>query len=253
MTSGGETMEIKGKVAVITGGSRGIGKATALELSKKGAKIALIYNASLEKAREIENEIKSNGGTCKIYKCDVSNFEEVSKVVSEILNDFGKIDILVNNSGIAIKESITEALEENWDKTIDVNLKGMFNMCRFIVPEMLKNGSGKIVNVSSLAGRNGGTLGVAYAASKAGAIGLTQALAAELTPKGVLVNAVAPGPVYTDLVANLPEEALKNLEKLSPVGRFAHPEEIAHAIIFLIENDYVSGEVVNINAGRYMN
>lgn len=246
-------MQIEGKVAVITGGSRGIGRATAIELSKKGAKIALIYNASFERAKEVEKEIKDKNGICKIYKCDVSNFEEVRSIINEILKDFGQIDILVNNSGIAIKESITEALEESWDKTIDINLKGMFNMCRFVVPEMLKKGAGKIVNISSLAGRNGGTLGVAYAASKAGIIGLTQALAAELTPKGILVNAVAPGPVYTDLVKNLPDEALKNLEKLSPVGRFAHPEEIAHAIIFLIENDYVSGEVVNINAGRYMN
>ncbi|PIX28538.1 MAG: 3-oxoacyl-ACP reductase [Caldiserica bacterium CG_4_8_14_3_um_filter_35_18] len=246
-------MEIKGKVAIVTGGSRGIGRATAIMLAEKGAKVALIYKSSTEKAQEVEEIIKGKGRVCKIYKCDVSNYAEVEKVVSQIANDLGSINILVNNAGIAIKENFVETREETWDKTIDINLKGMFNMCRFIVPQMLKHGGGKIVNVSSLAGRNGGTLGVPYAASKAGAIGLTEALASEFTPKGILVNAVAPGPVYTDLLSNLPEEAIRNLEKLSPVGRFAYPEEIAHAIVFLIENDYVSGEVVNINAGRYMN
>jgi len=246
-------MEIKGKVAIVTGGSRGIGRATAIMLAEKGAKVALIYKSSTEKAQEVEEIIKGKGRVCKIYKCDVSNYAEVEKVVSQIANDLGSINILVNNAGIAIKENFVETREETWDKTIDINLKGMFNMCRFIVPQMLKHGGGKIVNVSSLAGRNGGTLGVPYAASKAGAIGLTEALASEFTPKGILVNAVAPGPVYTDLLSNLPEEAIRNLEKLSPVGRFAYPEEITHAIVFLIENDYVSGEVVNINAGRYMN
>ncbi len=246
-------MDIKERVAVVTGGSRGIGRATAIMLSQKGAKIALIYNSSLEKAKEVQEHITEKGGICKIYRCDVSNFKEVEKTISKIVEDFKSIDILVNNAGIAIKESFVETPEDVWDKTLDTNLKGMFNMCRFVVPEMLAKGAGKIVNVSSLAGRNGGTLGVPYAASKAGVIGLTQALASEFTPKGILINSVAPGPVYTDLVANLPEDAIKNLEKLSPVGRFAHPEEIAHAIIFLIENDHISGEIININAGRYMN
>lgn len=246
-------MDIKERVAVVTGGSRGIGRATAIMLSQKGAKIALIYNSSLEKAKEVQEHITEKGGICKIFRCDVSNFKKVEKTISKILEDFKSIDILVNNAGLAIKANFVETPEDVWDKTLDTNLKGMFNMCRFVVPEMLAKGAGKIVNVSSLAGRNGGTLGVPYAASKAGVIGLTQALASEFTPKGILINSVAPGPVYTDLVANLPEDAIKNLEKLSPVGRFAHPEEIAHAIIFLIENDYISGEIININAGRYMN
>lgn len=246
-------MEIEGRVAIVTGGSRGIGRATALMLSEKGAKIALIYNSSVEKAQEVQKQITEKGGECKIYACDVANFKKVETTISNIIEDFKRIDILINNAGVVIKANFVEMPEDVWDKTLDINLKGMFNMCRFVVPLMLEQGEGRIINVSSLAGRNGGTLGVPYAASKAGVIGLTQALAAEFTSKGILANAVAPGPVYTDLVSGLPEEAIRNLEKLSPVGRFAHPEEIAHAIVFLIENDYVSGEVVNINAGRYMN
>lgn len=246
-------MEIKGRVAIVTGGSRGIGKAVALMLAEKGAKIALIYNSSVEKAQEVQKQIIEKGGECMIYACDVANFKNVETTISKIVEDFKRIDILVNNAGVAIKANFGETPEDVWDKTLDVNLKGMFNTCRFVVPLMLEQGEGRIINVSSIAGRNGGTLGVPYAASKAGVIGLTQALAAEFTSKGILTNAVAPGPVYTDLVSGLPEEAIRNLEKLSPVGRFAYPEEIAHAVVFLIENNYVSGEVVNINAGRYMN
>jgi len=247
-------MEIRGKVAVITGGSRGIGKATAIALAQKGAHIAIIYRSSEEKAKALVQEIsKTYKVKAKAYKCDVSNFNKAKETASQIEIDFGTINILVNNAGILIKEPFLETKEETWDRTIDVNLKGVFNMCRFVIPVMLKNNSGKIVNVSSIAGRNGGTVGIPYAASKAGIIGITNALASEFTPKGIYVNAVAPGPVDTDLFKGLSPEQRKKLEALSPNGRFAKPEEIAHAIVCLIENDYISGETININAGRYMN
>lgn len=246
-------MIVKGKVALVTGASRGIGKAVAVLLSERGAKLALVYHSDDKNAEETRNEILEKGTECKIYKCDVSNYGEVQKVVDGVIRDFGRIDILVNNAGIVIKEDFVFTQEQTWDKIIDVNLKGVFNLCRFVIPHMLKSDGGKIVNLSSLAGRNGGTLGIPYAASKAGIIGITKALAAEFTQKGVLVNAVAPGPVYTDLTKKLPEESLRRLEKLSPVGRFAYPEEIAQTIIFLVENDYISGETINVNAGRYMN
>ena len=246
-------MEIKGKTAIITGGSRGIGRATALLLAKKGANVAIIYNSHAEKAEEVKALARKENVKAEIYQCDVSNFSSVRNTIDEIVKDFEKIHILVNNAGILIKESFLETKEETWDKTVNVNLKGVFNMCRFTIPFFLKNKYGKIVNVSSIAGRNGGTVGIPYAASKAGIIGITAALASEFTPKGIYVNAVAPGPVDTDLFRNLTPEQRKKLEAMSPNGRFAKPEEIAHLIACLIENDYISGETVNINAGRYIN
>ena len=246
-------MEIKNKVALITGGSRGIGRATALLLAEKGADVAIIYNSRKEKAEEVKKIALSKGVKAEIYECDVSDYGKVKETVEQIVKDFGKINIVVNNAGILIKKPFLETTEEDWDKTINVNLKGVFNVCRFSIPFLLKNTPAKIVNVSSIAGRNGGTVGVPYAASKAGVIGITCALASEFTPKGIYVNAVAPGPVDTDLFKGLSPEQRKKLESLSPNGRFAKPEEIAHAIVFLIENDYISGETLNINAGRYMN
>ncbi|MCD6426857.1 MAG: 3-oxoacyl-ACP reductase FabG [Caldisericaceae bacterium] len=246
-------MEIKSKVALITGGSRGIGRATALLLAEKGADVAIIYNSRKEKAEEVKKIALSKGVKAEIYECDVSDYGKVKETVEQIVKDFGKINIVVNNAGILIKKPFLETAEEDWDKTINVDLKGVFNVCRFSIPFLLKNTPAKIVNVSSIAGRNGGTVGIPYAASKAGVIGITCALASEFTPKGIYVNAVAPGPVDTDLFKGLSPEQRKKLESLSPNGRFAKPEEIAHAIVFLIENDYISGETLNINAGRYMN
>lgn len=246
-------MEIKGRIAVITGGNRGIGSATSLCLASREADIAVIYNTGEEKAVETKTRVEKLGRKCNIYKCDVSSFTDTRNTIEKIINDFGRIDMLVNSAGIVIEKPFLQTEEETWDRTIDVNLKGVFNMCRFVIPNMLKNGGGKIVNISSIAGRNGGNLGVPYAASKSGVIGITYALAAEFTPKKILVNAIAPGPVDTDFTKRLPDDIRKRLEALSPLGRFALPEEIAHTIAFLIENDYISGEVINVNAGRYMN
>ncbi len=246
-------MDVKGKVAIVTGGSRGIGKATALLLARKGANVAIIYSSHRKEAVETKELALKEGVKAEIYQCDVSAFSEAKNTIDKIAKDFTKIHILVNNAGILIKERFLETKEETWDKTIDVNLKGVFNMSRFSIPFLLKNRPGKIVNVSSIAGRNGGTVGIPYAASKAGIIGITAALASEFTPEGIYVNAVAPGPVNTDLFRGIAEKQREKLEALSPNGRFARPEEIAHLIVCLIENDYISGETVNINAGRYIN
>lgn len=246
-------MEIKDKVAVVSGGSRGIGRATALLLASEGSQVAIIYYEHREKAEEVKRLILDLGQKAEIYQADVSSYKRTEEIVKSIIKDFKRIDILVNNAGILIKKPFVSTDEATWERTIQVNLKGAFNLCRFVIPHLLKFGEGKIINISSLAGRNGGTVGVPYAASKAGVIGLTQALAYEFTPQGITVNAIAPGPVDTDLFVSLSGAERKKLAALSPNGRFARPEEIAHAVLFLIENDYISGETVNVNAARYMN
>lgn len=246
-------MDIEGKVALVTGASRGIGKAIAIALAKKGGIIAINYNKSEKKAIEVLNEIRRLGSEAGIFKADVSNFQEVKSMVDSIVNRFGTIDILVNNAGIVSKTfSVLEIPEEEWNQIIDTNLKGAFNCIKAVAPIMIKNRRGKIVNISSVAGKMGGTVGPHYAASKAGLIGLTFSVAQELLPYGITVNAVAPGPIETELVAGLPEERKKKILSRVPMGRFGRPEEVAHAVIFLIENDYITGEVIDVNGGYYM-
>ena len=242
-------MNLAGKVALVTGASRGIGRAIAVALAKKGAKVAINYRVRRDEAEKTLKMVEEAGSEGMIVQADVSKWEDVQRMVEEVVNHFGRIDILVNNAGVLSKVwPIEEISDEEWDRVLNINLKGTFYCCRAVVPIMKRQGGGKIVNISSIAGKMGGYVGCHYAASKAGVIGLTFALATELAPK-ITVNAVAPGPVDTDM---LTDELREKLSKLTPFGRVAKPEEIAHAVIFLLENDYVSGEVVDVNAARYM-
>ncbi len=239
-------MEIKGKTAIVTGGSRGLGRAIAIMLARKGASVAINYRTNLEAANRTMATIREDGGDSRIYQADVSQFEEVESMVQDVMEDMGSIDILVNNSGVTGSNTSTGEIGiEEWDSVIRVNLSGMFYFCKAVIPHM---GTGKIINMSSVAGKNGGSLGPHYAASKAGVIGLTFSLASELAPE-IMVNAIAPGPVSTEL---LTEEDIERMSKLTPFNRIATPEEVAHATVFLVENDYVSGEVLDINACRHM-
>jgi len=246
-------MEINGKIALVTGGSRGIGKAIVLELAKNGANVAINYRKNEELAKKVVDEAKRFGVKAKAYKADVSNFNEVESMVNSIIRDFGKIDILVNNAGIIAKTfSVLEIPDDEWDEIININLKGAFNCIKAVAKHMIKNGEGKIINISSVAGKMGGTVGPAYAASKAGLIGLTFSVAQELLKYNITVNAVAPGPIETEMVKNLPEERKKKILSRVPMGRFGKPEEVAKAVIFLIQNDYITGEVIDVNGGYYM-
>ena len=246
-------MEIKGKVALVTGASRGIGKAIALELAKKGAKIAVNYHSNKELAEKVVEEIKKLGSEAKAYKADVSNYNQVKKMVEEIVKDFGTIHILVNNAGVIAKTfSVTEITDEEWDQIININLKGAFNCIKATAPIMIKNKEGKIINISSVAGKMGGTVGPAYAASKAGLIGLTFSVAQELLPHNITVNAIAPGPIETEMIAKLPKERKEKILSRVPMKRFGTPEEVAKTVTFLIENDYITGEVIDVNGGYYM-
>ena len=241
-------MEIKGKNAIVTGGSRGIGRVIALELAKRGANVGINYVSNEAKARETLTEIERFGVKGILLKGDVSRIEDVKNFVKKFVEEFKKVDILINNAGILSKNiNFLDVSEEEWDRVIDVNLKGTFLVTKEALP-FIPDG-GKIINMSSIAGKMGGTVGAHYAASKAGVIGFTFALASELAKRKITVNAIAPGPVDTELIT---EEIKERLSKVTPLGRIATPEEIAKTAIFLIENDFVDGEVIDVNGARYM-
>ena len=241
-------MEIKGKNAIVTGGSRGIGRAIALELAKRGANVGINYVSNETRAKETLSEIEKFGVKGILLKGDVSKIGDVKNFVKKFIDEFKKVDILINNAGILSKNvNFLDVSEEEWDRIIDVNLKGTFLVTKEVLPFMPDGG--KIINMSSIAGKMGGTVGAHYAASKAGAIGLTFALASELAKRRITVNAIAPGPVDTELIT---EEIKERLSKVTPLGRIATPEEIAKTAIFLIENDFVDGEVIDVNGARYM-
>jgi len=241
-------MQLDGKNAVVTGGDRGIGRAISFALANKGANVAICFHKDEKKAQETVEQLKAIGVKSLKIQADVRDFFQVKNMMDLIKKNFGSIDVLVNNAGVSGSNPAIENISvEEWNDVIDVNLTGVFNCCKAAAEELKRN-NGKIVNISSIAGKMGGIIGCHYAASKAGVIGLTFALTSELSPH-VTVNAVAPGPVDTELIS---EETKKKLSSLTPFGRIAKPEEIAHTVIYLLENDYVSGEVVDVNAGRYM-
>lgn len=241
-------MRLKGKNAIVTGGNRGIGRAISLALAAKGTNVAVNYCNDEHKAEETVDELKEMGVKSLKAQADVRDLNQVENMITRVMQSFGSVDILVNNAGISGSNSAIEnTTTEEWKRVIDINLTGVFNCCKAAKKELEKN-TGKIVNVSSIAGKMGGTIGCHYGASKAGVIGLTFALARELAPR-ITVNAVAPAAVDTEFLA---PETKKRLSEETPFGRIANPQEIAHTVIYLLENDYVSGEVIDVNAGRYM-
>ena len=238
-------MDLKDKVALVTGGDRGIGRAISLALAEKGCKVVINYRHNDEEALKTKKLIEDKGAQALVVQFNVADRDEVRRGVAKIVENFGRIDILVNNAGILGKGLRFEDVnDDDWDNVLSVNLKGAFIVSQEVVKHMNK---GKIVNIASIAGRNGGTVGVHYAASKAGVIGLTFAMADHLAPD-IMVTGVAPGPVDTELIS---KEKKEQLSKLTPLGRIATPEEIAHAVVFLLENDYMTGTIVDINGGRY--
>jgi 3-oxoacyl-[acyl-carrier protein] reductase len=245
-------MDIKGSVAIVTGSSRGIGKAIALKLAEEKANIILNYNTQDTEAENFKNILKNSYKTNVFtYKADVSNPDEVKKMIQKTISYFGKIDILVNNAGIKGKNcEISTLSTEEWEKIINTNLKGVFNTCKFVVPYMIKQNKGVIINISSIAGLMGANVNIAYAASKAGIIGLSLALAAQVSKYNIRVNIIAPGAIDTSWWNNEP----KIKDKLSascPLKRLGNPEEIGEAVISLIKNDFINGIVLPVNGGRY--
>lgn len=239
------------KTVLITGSSKGIGAATAILFAQKGYNVVINYNDSYESASLLCRSLVSNGYSVMTHKANVANKLEVELMVKETLYKFGSLDILVNNAGISQQSVITETSEIDFDRIIDVNLKGVFNCCKSVIPSMVSRQSGKIINISSMWGQVGASCEVAYSASKAGVIGLTKALAKELAPSGITVNAIAPGLIETSMNSNLTIEELSDFVNEIPLGRMGSADEIAAAIEFLASDkaDYITGQVLGINGG----
>lgn len=244
----------KGKNVVITGGSRGIGRAIALEFGKKGANVVINYVSSDTEAEKVAEEIKNLGGNAILVKGDVSSFEEGKKLIDETVKVFGTIDILINNAGITKDGLIMRMKEEHFDKVIDINLKGVFNTCKSAVSHMLKQRSGKIINISSVVGVVGNAGQANYAASKAGVIGLTKSIAKEVGARGITVNAVAPGFIKSDMTDVLSEKVKDGMLGLIPLNRFGNVEDVARTVAFLASEggDYITGQVINVDGGMVM-
>lgn len=245
---------LKDKVAIVTGGTRGIGRAIALKLADKGANIVINYRNSDKEAEELKAILEGKGVEVLTVKCDISNFEDSKNLMNKCKEVFGKIDILVNNAGITKDTLIMRMKEEDFDNVIDVNLKGTFNCAKHASAIMLKQRFGKIINMTSVVGIAGNAGQVNYAASKAGVIGLTKSLAKELGSRGITVNAVAPGFINTDMTASLSEKVKEEASKNIPLKRLGDPEDVANLVGFLASDaaNYITGQVINVDGGMVM-
>ena len=245
---------LEGKTAVVTGASRGIGRAIAQKLASQGASVVINYNGSEEKALETQQKIQENGGTASIYRCDVSDYGQCEKFIQDVILEYGRLDILVNNAGITKDGLLMKMSEEDFDRVIDINLKGAFNTIRFASRQMLKQRSGRIINMSSVSGVTGNAGQANYAASKAGLIGLTQAAARELASRGITVNAIAPGFIETDMTDALSDKVKEAATAQIPLGRFGKPEQVAAAAAFLASEEagYITGQVLHVDGGMVM-
>lgn len=245
---------LKDKVAIVTGGTRGIGRAIALKLADNGANIVINYRNSDKEAEELKAILEEKGVKVLTVKCDISNFEDSKNLMNKCKEVFGKIDILVNNAGITKDTLIMRMKEEDFDSVIDVNLKGTFNCAKHASAIMLKQRFGKIINMTSVVGIAGNAGQVNYAASKAGVIGLTKSLAKELGSRGITVNAVAPGFINTDMTASLSEKVKEEASKNIPLKRLGDPEDVANLVGFLASDaaNYITGQVINVDGGMVM-
>jgi len=246
-------MELKTKVALITGAAQGIGKAVTLVLARHGADV-VVADVNIEKAQETAREVEALGRAAMAVRVDVTRLEDVEKMVEAAVQRFGKIDILINNAGIARDKLILRMTEEDWDTVLNVNLKGTFNCTKAVIKHMSKQRSGKIVNIASVVGIMGNPGQANYSASKAGVIGLTKTVAREFAARGINVNAIAPGYIQTPMTEVLPEKAKEELKRLIPMERLGQPEDVAHAVLFLVSeaSSYITGNILNVNGGIYM-
>jgi acetoacetyl-CoA reductase len=244
---------LKEAVVVVTGASRGLGKAIAEELAGGGAKVVVNYSRSKEPAEELVDQISESGGEAIAVQADISDAEQAQNLIDQAIEKFNRIDVLINNAGINIDRSLRKLGVDDWDKVIQVDLNSAFYTVHAALPHMTDQGGGKIINMSSFVGEAGNIGQANYSAAKAGLLGFTKTAAQELARFGITVNAICPGFIETDMVANIPEEAQQKLRKQVPLGRFGKPEEVARAVRYLIEDgDYITGQSIDINGGIYI-
>jgi 3-oxoacyl-[acyl-carrier protein] reductase len=245
---------LENKTAVVTGASRGIGRAVAIKLASLGANIVLNYRSSIKSVEEVLAEIKAMGGNAVAVQGDISSFAEAEKVIKAAVENFGSLDILVNNAGITKDGLLARMKEEDFDCVIETNLKGAFNCIRHATPIMMKQRRGRIINMSSVVGVAGNAGQINYAASKAGVIGMTKSAAKELASRGITVNAIAPGFIQTDMTDALSDKVKEELLSGIPLKRLGQADEVAELAAFLASESasYITGQVININGGMYM-
>ena len=237
------------EVVIITGASRGIGREIAKRLAQKGLTVIANYNKSEKEAEELKEELEQNGIKIDIVRADVSTREGTKKLAKFTLEKYGKIDILINNAGISEYKLFTEETDEDWNKIINTNLYSVFAMSQEVIPNMIHNKKGLIINMSSAWGVVGGSLEVIYSVSKAGIDGLTKSLAKELGPSNIRVNSIAPGMIYTNMNSKFSKEELKEIEEEIPLGKIGTPEDVSKCVEWLIEDKYTTGQVISINGG----
>ncbi len=247
-------MRLSGRVALVTGGSRGIGRAICEALADAGAAVAINYQGSERAAREVAREIAEAGGVADIFQADVSQREEVQRMKKQVLARFGRVDLLVNNAGITRDRTFVRMDEEAWAAVLSVNLNGVFYCTKAFLDGMLERRYGRIVQISSIVGQTGNYGQANYAAAKAALLGLTKTLAKELATKGITVNAVAPGFIETEMVSAVPEEIRGKIVKQIPMGRLGTAQEVAKGVVFLLSGDasYITGQTLNVNGGMYV-
>ncbi len=235
------------KTALITGGAKGIGKACSIELSKQGYNVIINYNTSRQEAEELASSLQN----AIAIKADISNVDDVNRMLDKAYATFNNIDVLINNAGIAQQKLFTDITEQDWDLMFDTNVKGMFNVCKGVLPKMIQNRYGKIVNVSSMWGIAGASCEVHYSASKAAIIGFTKALAKEVGLSNINVNCVAPGVIMTDMNSNLDEQTLESLKEETPLNCLGTPQNVADVIAFLVSGkaEFITGQIISPNGG----
>ncbi|HWZ17527.1 MAG TPA: 3-oxoacyl-[acyl-carrier-protein] reductase [Ktedonobacteraceae bacterium] len=244
---------LDGQTAIVTGAGRGIGRAIARELAATGANIVINYVTSADAANELANEIREIGLQALIVQADVTDYDQVTEMIKQTMDTFGKIDILVNNAGITRDKTLKNMTKQHWDDVIHVNLSGLFNCTQQVLPFMLERKSGRIVNISSFVALAGNIGQSNYATTKAGIIGFTKSVALEVSRYGITVNAVCPGFTETDMLMNVPEKIRERILEKIPMGRFGQPEEIASCVRYIVtEGDYMTAQAISINGGVYV-